>query len=66
LSDHDSDSRLKLNRNQRETIEQFHARIIGELNALGAVVGEPGAAARPVSTDAPAAPAEPAEGESSG
>jgi hypothetical protein len=63
LSDHDSDSRLKLNRNQRETIEQFHARIIGELNALGAIVGESDATAQPVSTDAPpAAPAEPAEG----
>ena len=28
-------NRLKLNRNQRETIEQFHARLIGQLTALG-------------------------------
>jgi len=36
LSVHSSDSRLKLNRNQRETIEQFHARLIGELTTLSA------------------------------
>jgi hypothetical protein len=64
LSDHTSDSRLKLNRNQRETIEQFHARLIGELTALGAGSREPVAAGQPVSTqDAPAS-AEPAVGES--
>ena len=48
----ESENRLKLNRNQRETIEQFHARLIGQLTALGG-----GAAA----TEAPAPEAEPAE-----
>ena len=52
LSVHDSDSRLKLNRNQRETIEQFHARLIGDLTALGAV------AAPPVTASAAAASAD--------
>ena len=47
----ESENRLKLNRNQRETIEQFHARLIGQLTALGG-----GAAA----TEAPAPEAEPA------
>jgi succinate dehydrogenase/fumarate reductase flavoprotein subunit len=53
LSDHESDSRLKLNRNQRETIEQFHAKIIGELSALGAGPKVPDAAAPPVAADEP-------------
>ncbi len=53
----ESDNRLKLNRNQRETIEQFHARLIGQLTALG------GSAA---ATEAPAPEAEPAEGTGSG
>jgi len=35
----ESDSRLKLNRNQRETIEQFHAKLIAELTALGGLGG---------------------------
>jgi hypothetical protein len=35
----ESDSRLKLNRNQRETIEQFHAKLIGQLTALGSSGG---------------------------
>jgi hypothetical protein len=47
----ESDNRLKLNRNQRETIEQFHARLIAQLTALGG-----GDAA----TEAPAQEAEPA------
>jgi chromosome segregation ATPase len=45
LSIKESDSRLKLNRNQRETIEQFHAKLIGQLTALGSSGS---------STDAPA------------
>ena len=36
----ESDSRLKLNRNQRETIEQFHAKLIGQLTALGSSGGD--------------------------
>ncbi|HVR29074.1 MAG TPA: hypothetical protein VMS86_06010 [Thermoanaerobaculia bacterium] len=44
LSVHASENRLKLNRNQRETIEQFHARLIGELTALGAGTEPPSAA----------------------
>jgi chromosome segregation ATPase len=39
LSVKESDSRLKLNRNQRETIEQFHAKLIGQLTALGSSGG---------------------------
>jgi hypothetical protein len=56
-----SESRLKLNRNQRETIEQFHARLIGELTALqasapsGAPAGDAGSA--PTATDALGSPA---------
>jgi hypothetical protein len=46
LSVHDSDCRLKLNRNQRETIEQFHARLIGGLTALGSG-GAPAPEAKP-------------------
>jgi hypothetical protein len=67
LSDHESDSRLKLNRNQRETIEQFHAKIIGELTALGAgpaAPAAPPAGAQPVTTEDPAGEAEPAAEES--
>jgi hypothetical protein len=48
----ESESRLKLNRNQRETIEQFHAKLIGQLTALGG-----GAAGE---TEAPAEQAAPA------
>ena len=62
LSDHESESRLKLNRNQRETIEQFHAKLIGDLTALSAGPKTPPAGAPPVSTEDPAE-AEPAEGE---
>lgn len=51
LSDHDSDSRLKLNRNQRETLEQFHERIIADLTALGAGPKGSPAGTQPVSTD---------------
>jgi hypothetical protein len=43
LSVKESESRLKLNRNQRETIEQFHASLIAELSALGDDSGEPAA-----------------------
>jgi hypothetical protein len=53
VSVRDSESRLKLNRNQRETIEQFHARLIGELTALGSAGAE-----APPAADAPAPAAE--------
>ena len=42
----ESENRLKLNRNQRETIEQFHARLIGQLTALGGGAAETGAPAQ--------------------
>jgi hypothetical protein len=51
----ESESRLKLNRNQRETIEQFHAKLIAQLSAIGGSGGN----AEPVS--APADEAAPAE-----
>jgi hypothetical protein len=35
----ESDSRLKLNRNQRETIEQFHSKLIAQLSAIGGSSG---------------------------
>lgn len=37
----ESENRLKLNRNQRETIQQFHAKLIGQLTALGGGKSEP-------------------------
>jgi hypothetical protein len=54
LSVRDSESRLKLNRNQRETIEQFHAGLIGDLTALASSVESAAAvAAEPPSGVAP-------------
>ncbi|HEX2465375.1 MAG TPA: hypothetical protein VHR17_12200 [Thermoanaerobaculia bacterium] len=52
----ESENRLKLNRNQRETIEQFHARLIAQLNALGA--DPAGSTAAPAQEEAPAAEAD--------
>ena len=49
----ESENRLKLNRNQRETIEQFHARLIAQLTALGA--DPAGSTEAPVQEEAPAA-----------
>jgi hypothetical protein len=49
-----SDSRLKLNRNQRETIEQFHAKLVAQLSAIG------GSASAAGGSDKPADKAEPA------
>ena len=55
----ESDSRLKLNRNQRETIEQFHAKLIGDLTAIsgggaGAAAEEPGDVEAPPPASDPA------------
>jgi hypothetical protein len=58
----ESDSRLKLNRNQRETIEQFHAKLIAQLTALGSSGG--GTTAAPAE-EAPA-PAEESDSGSAG
>jgi hypothetical protein len=51
----ESDSRLKLNRNQRETIEQFHAKLIGDLTALSGSGGAAATEASPVEAEAPPA-----------
>ena len=50
----ESENRLKLNRNQRETIEQFHARLIAQLTALGGGAGA-GSTEEPAPEEAPAA-----------
>jgi hypothetical protein len=52
----DSDSRLKLNRNQRETIEQFHSKLISQLSAIGGGAGAAGGSEKPAEPAEPAAP----------
>jgi len=52
----ESESRLKLNRNQRETIEQFHARLISQLSSIGGGTSE----AQPAGEAEPAAASNPA------
>ena len=64
----ESESRLKLNRNQRETIQQFHSRLIAQLTALGegGVAAEPEPAAEPEAEPAPGTGSDPAAAASAG
>jgi len=56
----ESESRLKLNRNQRETIQQFHSKLIADLTALGGEGGSGAAAEEPADVEAPPPASDPA------